>query len=132
MRAPCESITSRRRSISLCAPICPGRRAETVWISIEPVDAFNCSSPKVDKSMEAITKSLGDVKMEQTIPHHDLFVFPGQQIPHWVEKFPGYVALIARPDPNQSDPAEGSREATSVQVKRAKENNGGEMISSPQ
>ncbi|CAK4738841.1 unnamed protein product [Aphanomyces euteiches] len=160
---------------------------ESVWVAIEPLDDLSCCvkllvhlifdastypSGKYDRSIEAITESLGDVKLEEKIPPDGFFVTgilipqavdkfpgyasfvsrriqlkaalrravyekvrdfqqstkrypsspstlsiymqrenphqPGQQIPHLVEKFPGYVALNTRPDPNQSDPVEGS------------------------
>ncbi|CAK4143105.1 unnamed protein product [Aphanomyces euteiches] len=84
---------------------------ESVWISIEPLDDFNCRvkhlvnlifdadvfpTGKGDTSIEAITKSLGRVKFEQAIPHQDLFVMPRSEIPHALDKFPGFAAIVAR------------------------------------
>ncbi|KAH9182498.1 hypothetical protein AeNC1_015527, partial [Aphanomyces euteiches] len=83
---------------------------ESVWVAIEPLDDLSCCvkllvhlifdastypSGKYDRSIEAITESLGDVKLEEKIPPDGFFV-TGILIPQAVDKFPGYASFVSR------------------------------------
>ncbi|KAG9407442.1 hypothetical protein AC1031_002163 [Aphanomyces cochlioides] len=86
---------------------------ESVWVAIEPLDdltAVSCCvkllvhlifdastypSGKYDRSIEAITESLGDVKLEEKIPPDGFFV-TRFLIPQAVDKFPGYASFVSR------------------------------------
>ncbi|CAK4074677.1 unnamed protein product [Aphanomyces euteiches] len=83
---------------------------ESVWTSIEPLDECSCCvkllvhlifsagtypSGMYDRSIEAITESLGDVQLEEKIPQDGLFI-NRLHIPQAVDKFPGYASFASR------------------------------------